>query len=418
MSKEQFETNTDCGFEQQSNPTNLTPRKRGEKSSSLLRTETLVKIAMLGAIAFLLYYLRFLSFPILPIIPFIRLEFSNIPALIGGFLMGPVAAIAIEVIRVGLFSMTGSNTMYVGEMSSLIIGISFVLPSVLIYRRMRTFKGAVIALLTGVLIGSFVAVLSNALIIFPLYREVVLGPAAFDNVVLRNGQYTIWHIMIVGILPFNLIALTANALLAMYLYKKLAVLFAGIDRSINKSKQLETQTKISLPRLTFVNILVGLSFVLILAFPMFNPRIDGAAVESHEGFTFGDVIMNYPIFLLVLVIPIAIIVLNMLNVIKDNKRLDIINIVLLSVQIILFAFVFPLFGGLVSEQIRVEGERVTVEYTGGIVASGGLLAITSLALAIVSVIYIIINGKGEQLKESASENSESVNSSNSNNLLE
>ena len=87
-------------------------RKIRTQNRSKLRTT--VQIGMLGAIALVL---MFFEFPI-PFIapPFIKMDFSEIPVLVGTFAMGPLAGVLIELLK-NLLNLVihGTTTMGVGE---------------------------------------------------------------------------------------------------------------------------------------------------------------------------------------------------------------------------------------------------------------------------------------------------------------
>ena len=88
----------------------------------------LTMIAMLSAIAFVLMFLEF-SVPIMP--PFIKMDLSDLPALLGAFAMGPVSGVMICLIK-NLMHLFLSSTGGVGELSNFILGACFVLPAGLI----------------------------------------------------------------------------------------------------------------------------------------------------------------------------------------------------------------------------------------------------------------------------------------------
>ena len=98
--------------------------------------------AMLSAIAFVLMFLEF-SVPIMP--PFIKMDLSDLPALLGAFAMGPVSGVMICLIK-NLMHLFLSSTGGVGELSNFILGACFVLPAGLIYRNWKKKKSATIML--------------------------------------------------------------------------------------------------------------------------------------------------------------------------------------------------------------------------------------------------------------------------------
>ena len=109
------------------------------------RTRTLVGTAMLGAVGFVLMFLDF-SVPVMP--SFIKMDFSELPALLASFAYGPLAGAAVCLIKNVLHLFVG-HTGGVGELSNFLLGCLYAIPAGLIYRRIRTRKGALIGSLTG-----------------------------------------------------------------------------------------------------------------------------------------------------------------------------------------------------------------------------------------------------------------------------
>ena len=75
-------------------------------------------IGMLSAISFILMFLEF-SIPIMP--SFIKLDLSELPALIGAFAMGPVEGVLICLFK-NLIHLMRTSTGGVGELSNFILG--------------------------------------------------------------------------------------------------------------------------------------------------------------------------------------------------------------------------------------------------------------------------------------------------------
>ena len=101
------------------------------------------KIAMTAILAAAASVLMFISFK-LPFMPsFISLDFSELPALLASFTLGPMSGVAVCFVK-NLINLTQSMTGGVGELSNFIIGSAFVLPAGLIYRRHRTIGGAAV----------------------------------------------------------------------------------------------------------------------------------------------------------------------------------------------------------------------------------------------------------------------------------
>lgn len=186
-------------------------------------TANITRIAVLSALSAILYLIE------IPVVAFYKLDLSNLPALLGGFAMGPIPGLLILLIK-DLTGMLHSSSMYVGELADFIMGAAIVLPSAIIYRRNRTRKGALIGMLTGVVIAIAVAVLVNWKIMLPFYStafgmpmEAVVGMAqkavpAVD---------TVWKLLLYVTAPFNLLKGFVLSLLTFLLYKRLAPLLHG-----------------------------------------------------------------------------------------------------------------------------------------------------------------------------------------------
>ena len=80
--------------------------------------------AMLSAVAYILMFLDF-SVPFMP--AFIKMDLSELPALIGTFAMGPVCGVIICLIK-NVLHLFITTTGGVGELSNFLLGAAFVLP--------------------------------------------------------------------------------------------------------------------------------------------------------------------------------------------------------------------------------------------------------------------------------------------------
>lgn len=137
------------------------------------RTLQIVVIANLSAISALLYMTLKIPWPYAS---FLDIQFSNLPAIIAGFSLGPVSGVAVVLIRTLLkLSITGTSTMYVGELADVLISTATVVVSSIIYLRFRSLKGALIASLSGVLTWILIAVLANYFFLVDFYIQFFFG---------------------------------------------------------------------------------------------------------------------------------------------------------------------------------------------------------------------------------------------------
>ena len=182
------------------------------------KLRNLVKVGILAAMSFILMFFQF-PIPVAP--PFMKVDLADVPALIGGFSMGPVYGILIQLIK-NILNLSKTSTYGVGEVSNFVVGGLFVFVSSSIYKRKKTKKNATIAMVCGVLVMSLAATLSNAFVIFPLYGKAMgvdmtafVAMAQKTNVLVKSY----FTMMIFAIVPFNLIKGFIEVLVTKLLYK-------------------------------------------------------------------------------------------------------------------------------------------------------------------------------------------------------
>ena len=142
-----------------------------------VNVRTIAMTGMLGALATILMFLEF-PIPVL-IPPFIKFDFSELPALLAAYSMGPVSGIAVCFIK-NAINLLHTQTGGVGELSNFILGVCFVLPAGLLYQKKKTQKRAMLGALFGAVLMSVLSVFSNYFIVYPVYTnfmpmEAILG---------------------------------------------------------------------------------------------------------------------------------------------------------------------------------------------------------------------------------------------------
>lgn len=165
-----------------------------------------MKISLLCAIALVLMYIEF---PITPF-PWLKIDLSDVPALMGAFAFGPVAGIIIEIVKnILIVLVKGTQSAFVGEIANILIGISLVVPSAVIYRKWKTTKSAVIGMIVGALCMQIVGILANIYLLLPLYGMHLVGAALINYI-------------LIGLVPFNGIKAIVASVITFLLYKRLA----------------------------------------------------------------------------------------------------------------------------------------------------------------------------------------------------
>lgn len=185
----------------------------------LFTTQNLVMIALLSAVA---YVLMLLHLPF-KFIGFLELEFSDVPAIIGGIFYGPAVGVIIELIKNLIKAITATTTGGVGEMANFVIGSAFVLPASILFRRMkgksRAWVSFGVATITMVVVGALI----NYFVMIPLYAKVFGG---MDVVIGVSSQMIpaikdLGTIVLYGITPFNIVKGIFLGVVCAYIYKPL-----------------------------------------------------------------------------------------------------------------------------------------------------------------------------------------------------
>ena len=133
-------------------------------------THNLTVAAMLSAVAFIL---MFIEFPIPMLIPaFIKMDFSDLPALLGAFALGPVYGVIISFMKNLLhIVIKGTSTACVGELSNFILGAIFSAVAGYIYKHHKSRKTAIIGAVAGAVAMGVLSVPSNYFVVYPAYVQ-------------------------------------------------------------------------------------------------------------------------------------------------------------------------------------------------------------------------------------------------------
>jgi riboflavin transporter FmnP len=129
----------------------------------------LAATAMLGAIGFVLMFIE-IAVPVMP--SFIKFDFSELPALLAAFAYGPAAGAGVCLVKNALHLLV-TNSGGVGELSNLVIGLCYCVPAGLLYRRIRSRRGAMYAALLGTAVSALASLPVNYYVIYPLYARLM-----------------------------------------------------------------------------------------------------------------------------------------------------------------------------------------------------------------------------------------------------
>lgn len=175
------------------------------------RSSKLVKLVVLALLAALSLILFFISFPLPMLPPFLKVDFSDIPALLAGLIFSPLAGILVVFMKNLLYFVASGASDPVGVVANFIAGSLFVLPVAYLYHRYQGIKSIVAGLVIGTFIMAVVMSILNYIVILPAYS--VLFGMEFDD--------TLKMVVVSGVLPFNFIKGIIISMLFVPLFMKL-----------------------------------------------------------------------------------------------------------------------------------------------------------------------------------------------------
>lgn len=222
-------------------------------------------IAIFAALSGILYLLRIplsFAFP-----SWLELNFSDIPALIGTFALGPISGCLIILVKIMIkLIINGTSTAFVGELADLLIGLALVIPAGVIYKKNRSIKGAVIALVASSLCSTALAIFANRFILIPFYAE-KMGMATlagmmtvlFPDCTEQNFyNYYLW----ISVLPFNLLRCLIASLVTFPIYKRISGVIKRMNDKFDAPAKEGEEGKLT--KKTVITIVVSVVVILLL----------------------------------------------------------------------------------------------------------------------------------------------------------
>lgn len=205
-----------------------------QPKQKLFTTWNMATMAVLAAVASLLFYLE------IPVVLFYKLDFSNLPVLLGTFSMGPIAGTIILFIKSAL-GVLHTTSQGVGELADFLMGAAMILPAGIIYRQNKSRRGAIIGMAVGSLCATIAGVLTNVLILIPFYGAAYHMPV---EQIIAMGQTlipsldSIWKFVFAITAPFNVLKWAAISILGGLMYKPLSPILHG-TRRVTKRVDIE-----------------------------------------------------------------------------------------------------------------------------------------------------------------------------------
>ena len=180
-------------------------------------------IAMFSAIGGILMFLDF-QLPIF--LSFMKMDLSDLPVIIGGFIFGPLDSIIIAVLKILIkFLLKPTSTVYVGEIANLIGSILYSLPASLIYIKFKNKKRAIIGLIIGVIVASVGITICNMIFIFPFYMQLFnITDVIIIGMCNKIFPYidSMFKVYLLSVLPFNLVKYGLSSIITFLFYKRIS----------------------------------------------------------------------------------------------------------------------------------------------------------------------------------------------------
>ncbi len=208
-----------------------------------MKIKDLSLISILAAMAVIL---MLIEIPLFFAPGFYKMDLSEIPVLIGTFLLGPVSGVVIEFVKIlGNFLINGTSTAFVGEIANFFVGIAFCVPAGIIYKKIKNRKGAMLSLIIGTLSMTVVGGFLNAFVLLPVYSifmnipiDSFIGMGSAVNPLVSNLP----TLILFAVVPFNIIKGVLVSCIVFFIYKPIS--YKIHERDKRAFKDLENPKEI------------------------------------------------------------------------------------------------------------------------------------------------------------------------------
>lgn len=201
---------------------NTTQTAKKPFSSQKIRKLTVT--AILGAVAAVLQLLEF-GVPIMP--GFIKMDFSDFPALLAAYSLGPWSGVGVCLIK-NLVKLLTTSSAGVGELSNFLLGCLLVIPAALIYKHKKTRGYAFLGVVIGAICMAGISLLTNYYIVYPIYTKILPMEQiiAMYQVILPRVT-NLWQALLIFNVPFTFVKGMLCAALTFLVYKPLSPILKG-----------------------------------------------------------------------------------------------------------------------------------------------------------------------------------------------
>lgn len=192
------------------------------REQNMSRTRRVAVGALMTAMATVLMYIE-IPLPFMP--SFLKYDLSEVPILIAAFAFGPLTAIVIELLKNLIMLAISNSSMGIGQLANFAAGVAFAGSAGLVYRYMKSRKGALISMLIGTLVLSVTTPLLNYYVFLELYArfmgfstEAIVGMTQAVNSLVIDKRSLIFFAFV----PFNLFKGLTVSLITFIVYKPIS----------------------------------------------------------------------------------------------------------------------------------------------------------------------------------------------------
>ncbi len=180
-------------------------------------------IAITGILSALAAVIQMFEIPLPMIIPaFVKLDFSEIPAILATFLVSPISGIIVCLIKNVIHVLT-SNSAGIGELANFLLGCFMVLPAGIIYKLKPTKANAAVAMAVGAVTSGVVSIFVNYYISYPFYTQLMPMDKIIEAYTALNGGVgSLWDCLIWFNMPFTIVKFLIDSLVVFFIYKPIS----------------------------------------------------------------------------------------------------------------------------------------------------------------------------------------------------
>lgn len=192
---------------------------------------TATRMAYIAIFTAISYTLGLFDFSLLPGTPvtFLKLDFSNVLVLVGGFSLGPAAGVIIAVLKELLHAITFGHTAFVGELANILMVLPYVLIPSIIYKKYKGIKSVIVGIVLGCVGQCVISLPVNYLLTFPAFLKAFGGTWKAGQELFLDVWY--WALL------FNFIKTLCVSAVVFIVYKPLSRLIKITNEKFNKRKK-------------------------------------------------------------------------------------------------------------------------------------------------------------------------------------